>query len=197
MAALRFLGIAAAVLAATLAGVAAASALTGTASQSEPPPAAEQFVPRDGTTRVTPGAADPDGGPRWGVRTYTSREGQSCVEVGRVTPGGRYGRLEANGEVAELPSAPSGVCGDLDVDPVILAINTRAARGGLPARTVLYGQAAPDVEAMTAGAPGRAAAPVALTGERTFVVVAEGIHEASEFPVDVRTRDGEVTRYRW
>lgn len=193
----RILTLALAVLAATIGGVAAASALTGGAAQDDTSAAPPELAPRDGTTRVTPGAADPAGGPQWAVRTYQSKSGNDCVEVGRLSPAGRYGRLEADGRVTELPSAPSGVCGDTTTDPVVLAVDARPEREGVPARTVLYGYARPDVESVSAGAPGRAMQPLELSGDRTFVLVTEGVHSASEFPVDVRTRDGRLEPYRW
>lgn len=192
----RLLVWAAAILGATLAGVTAASALTDGGGPDDRRPAVEQLQPRQGTTRVAPGQADPAGGPRWAVRAYDSEEGLSCVELGRLSAEGRYGRLEPDGKVTELPEGPHGVCGDMAVDPFVFAVTTRPAHRNLPARTVLYGLAGPEVETVSAGAPGRRLAPLQLSGERTFVVVADGLHPVSEFPVDVRLRDGRVKSYR-
>lgn len=194
----RFVLTAAAVLAATLAGVGGASALTGGhdhgPGEHEPGPRVD---PREGSVRVHAASEDPSGGPRWAVRAYESVEGQSCVEAGRVTPAGRYGRLDPGGAVAELPTGPHGTCGDFSVDPVILVVDTRPARGDVAARTVLFGRAGPAVQSVSAGAPGSSMAPLPLSAQRTFLIVAEGIHPPSSFPVDVRMDDGSVRTIRW
>ncbi len=75
--------------------------------------------------------------------------------------------------------------------------DTRPARGDVPPRTVLFGQAGPAVRSVSAGAPGLARAPLPLGAQRTFLIVAEGIHPPASFPVDVRMDDGSVRTIRW
>ncbi|MGA2471142.1 MAG: hypothetical protein ABSG64_10675 [Solirubrobacteraceae bacterium] len=50
-----------------------------------------------GTVRLLPlRAADPAGGPAWGIRVLSTRRGFGCIQVGRIE-NGRFGGLFANG----------------------------------------------------------------------------------------------------
>lgn len=85
-----------------LGGVALASGLIPLGS---PAKVVEQFeLPRSGLGSVTPGSAallpitapDPQGGPPWGLRTFTTSRGAGCLQVGRVVDG-QLGALGADG----------------------------------------------------------------------------------------------------
>jgi hypothetical protein len=63
-------------------------------------------------------AADPDGGPPWGVRVFRSTPGLACVQVGRVYKGklgvlGQDGAFDNDGKFHELTVAAEG-CGSVD-----------------------------------------------------------------------------------
>jgi hypothetical protein len=96
--------------------------------------------PGDGAPRVYRIAEDPSGRePGWGVRVYESGTGLGCVSAGRVDDAGRFGRVDADGRLVELPSAPDGACADLAKHPLALSIRRYASRAGQPARGVVYG----------------------------------------------------------
>ena len=85
-----------------LAGVATASA------GGRPPPPDLQPVPD--SVRVLPIAdPDPDGGAPWGLRIYSTRDGGSCDQVGRVLDG-KLGTVDDQGRFEEAPVRPNG-CG--------------------------------------------------------------------------------------
>src|SRR5439155_1637813 len=82
-----------------------------------PPPGGsllDRIVP--GTTRVLPvRAADPDGGPPWGLRVFRAKSGAFCVQTGRVVNGklgvlGQEGAFHNDGRFHELPVVAEG-CG--------------------------------------------------------------------------------------
>ncbi|HEX8053506.1 MAG TPA: hypothetical protein VF517_10980 [Thermoleophilaceae bacterium] len=61
--------------------------------------------PVTGTGRVAPiRTADPEGGPPWSVRTFRTRGGAECEQVGRVVKG-RLGVIGDDGEFHEAPLA--------------------------------------------------------------------------------------------
>lgn len=65
------------------------------------PPHIDHPVPGSGQVeRIR--AADPDGGPPWGVREFKTRRGYTCVETGRVVDG-RLGLVGDDGAFHEVP----------------------------------------------------------------------------------------------
>jgi hypothetical protein len=126
-----------ALAAAVAAGVASASAIS-TAINPDTAVSPADIRP-DGTgARVPVTAADPDGRPAFAVRVYRSKSGLICPEAGR-TEGGRFGQLDAEGEVEATDVAATGVCQDLSKEPAGYVVNHYPARGKLPARAVVYG----------------------------------------------------------
>ncbi len=102
-----------------LAGVAyAATQLIETGEPVPPPPHSGSLLDRivPGTTRVLPvRAADPDGGPPWGLRVFRAKSGAFCVQTGRVVNGklgvlGQDGAFHNDGRFHELPVVAEG-CG--------------------------------------------------------------------------------------
>ncbi|HEX8085244.1 MAG TPA: hypothetical protein VF529_13210 [Solirubrobacteraceae bacterium] len=125
------------VLLAASAGVAGGTVLVPT-SRDEVDNA--DLEPGDRAPRVYRIAEDPSGRePGWGVRVYESGTGLGCVSAGRVDDAGRFGRVDAEGRLIELPSAPDGACADLAKHPLALSIRRYASRAGQPARGVVYG----------------------------------------------------------
>jgi hypothetical protein len=54
-------------------------------------------------------AADPDGGPPWGVRTFRTTKGFLCAQVGRVAAG-KLGLIGFDGAFHELPARANLAC---------------------------------------------------------------------------------------
>lgn len=87
-------------LAGLLPAAVAAAAVTGAFSPGAPVPRSSAQPAGAPVSRLEPGssrvislrAADPDGGPSWGIRVFRAHTGVTCVQVGRVV-GGRVGVL--------------------------------------------------------------------------------------------------------
>lgn len=173
---------------ATIGGVAAASIIV-------PQPGDEttggpDAVQPDGTPATIDAlAADPSGGPRWGVRVYRSRAGLTCPEPGRVQEGA-FGPVDAEGKVRARPVQASGACVDLSAaDPIGFAIATFRARAGQGARAVLFG-VAPGVQDLRYVTPsGDRRLPRAPDG--AFMVVEAGFGLAGTALVVVPADSGE------
>jgi hypothetical protein len=167
------------VLLATCAGVAAASALVP-AGHDHAREAADAgsagHEPNDDRARVYRLADDPGGRePGWGVRVYESTTGRTCLSAGRVDAQGRFGRAGDDGRLVELPPAPDGACADLGRHPLALSVRQYPARGGHPARAVVYGAVARAdtvVELRCEGGPPRR---LSTAEGRTFLAVAAGV----------------------
>jgi hypothetical protein len=54
-------------------------------------------------------AADPDGGPPWGIRTFSTSAGWQCQQIGRVVDG-RLGVIGGDGSFHALPLQAAGPC---------------------------------------------------------------------------------------
>jgi hypothetical protein len=92
-----------------------ATAATGSFPIGDPLPARHDDpidrigAPVPSSTRLEPiTAPDPDGGPPWGVRTYSTTERWTCVQIGRVVDG-RLGIVGDDGAFHEAPPA-GNVC---------------------------------------------------------------------------------------
>jgi hypothetical protein len=184
----------AAALGAAVLGVSAASAVVGGSQEPTPP----SQVPVAGSERIGPIVPDPAGGRDWAVRTYTSTSGASCVEVGRVSGGGRFGQEDASGTFHALALDESAVCGDLAAEPVIVAVNSYAARAQHEARTVLFGRATPAVAGVLVqrrDAAVEARPRIGSTGG--FVLPLAGRIATSALPVTITLENGRRTVYDW
>lgn len=174
-------------------GVSAASALVS------PRPAAvttPSLVARPGSVSAGHAVPDPAGGIRWAVRRYVSTSGASCVEAGRVSHG-RFGQIRPDGAFSELPVQEGGTCGDLVDEPVLLAINHYPAAGQRPARTVLFGQARPDVASLHVAVRGDAQQPLALGGAREFILPLAGALAPTDLQVRVTLNGGQQLTFDW
>lgn len=179
-----------ALAAAVAAGVASASAIT---AQINPDTAVSppDLQPDGSGARVPVTAADPDGRPAYAVRVYRSRSGLTCPEVGR-TEGGRFGQLDAAGEVKAYGVEATGLCADLDKDPLSVAINHYPARGKFPPRAVVFGvttDAISGVSLTTATGEAR----VRLVGNAYISVVRDDALAGAS--LDVTLTDGSTRSY--
>ncbi|MDT7801717.1 MAG: hypothetical protein QOI78_5150 [Actinomycetota bacterium] len=188
----RLLKLVAAILVAAAVGVSAASAVVG----GQAAPAAQSPEAQAGSDSVDQTAPDPRGGPDWAVRVYTSTTA-ACVELGRVSAG-RFGQLDADGSFYGLPLDEGGTCGDLETDPVILAVNRYPAEDGRGARTVLFGQASrgvTDVHVMRGDGTSRAHPGVGPAGG--FVLPLAGMMSPTVLPTVVTLSDGRHVSFDW
>jgi hypothetical protein len=180
-------------LAAAGLGVSAASAVVGAPAAPTP----QSAVPVAGTERIGPIAPDPVGGLGWALRVYMSTSGGSCVEVGRARAG-RFGHVDAAGTFRALPLDEVGTCGDLAAEPVILAVNTYAARADRAARTVLFGRAGPAVvDVVVQRRDGSVQARPTIGAAGGFLLPLVGTVAPTELPVTITLEDGRRRVYGW
>lgn len=117
-------------------------------------------------------APDPVERQPWGMRTYRSAAGDSCMTAGRVA-GGRLGAIRV-GQFRELPTKASGICGRLDVHHYVMASRVYGASAIPGGRTIVYGlvdRTVTDVAIVTAD--GRSS-PVTIAADGTFMEVHKG-----------------------
>jgi hypothetical protein len=189
----RGVTLAAAALAAAALGLAAGSVIVGTPTV----PGTQNPVPVAGSERIGPTTPDPIAGPAWALRVYASTSGASCVQVGRISRG-RFGQIDEAGAFRPLALGPSGACGDLDAEPVIVSINAYPARVDRDARTVLYGRAAADVTGVLVhcGARSPPARPV-IGATGGFLLPLAGTLAPSDLPLTITLADGRRRTYDW
>lgn len=200
----------------------AAAAVGGVFSTGAPVPRSHYPGTRGPLAALVPGtarvlgvrAADPAGGPPWGVRVFRPRSGVGCVQVARIV-GGRAGVLGLDGAFAgdhrfhALPAQPAlaQACGRrdgaghlfLEGIPGPLSASgdpRRASARGVPAadrRTVVWGLAGPQATRVivVAGAR-RLERDVAAADDGAYLVVLPGA--AGPVRREVVYRDGRRCR---
>ena len=188
----RTVKMAAALVATALLGVSAASAVVGPS----PPPTPQGPVARPGSDRIEQTAPDPGPGLRWAVRSYVSTSGGSCAEVGRLKSG-RFGQVDAAQAFRETPAQEGGTCGDLRVEPVLLAVNHYPARAGPAARTVLFGQARSDVTDVVVTGPDGPQRRLVNGAGGGFILVLPGTVAPTDLPVRITLAGGEQRTFDW
>ncbi len=190
---MRRLGIAVAIVLATLAGVASASVVTSAIGpgSAEGPVQPEEHAASE--MRGQP-VADPDGGARWAVRILDAGSDRRCMTVGR-TDGTAFGPVDASGRVVDTAATIAGSCADPAAEPLQLAIARYAATAGQGARSVLFAIADPAVRSVQVTAPD---GPRLVTPDsaRSLVVVSKGLASAGGWTVSAAMRDGTVRIYR-
>jgi hypothetical protein len=181
-------------LAATGAGIAAASTLVGGPAPFESAPA--HLLP--GPAELVVGARAPDAGGRaqWAVRTYISRTGLLCVERGRLQAG-VFGDMDGGGRFRPRPAGPTGICGDPREDAVVAGVEQAPAMGDEPARTFVIGASLRRPASVTVRPEGGPEAGLAPGPRGSFVGVFEGLREAPELPLAVTLADGAVVSFDW
>jgi hypothetical protein len=117
--------------------------------------------------------AEPAGGPPWGVGTYKSAKGDTCLVLGRVV-GGRLGVIR-EGRFRQLTTRTGGLCAKLGTDHAVFTV--RGYYPGTPSasRAVLYGIVDRTVtRAQLLPSAGGRTAEVEIAPDGTFVVVRRG-----------------------
>lgn len=180
-------------LAATGAGIAAASALVPARQSGEAEP--DHLMPGPAELLLGPRSADPAGAAEWGVRTYVSRTGLLCVERGRVA-GPVFGDLDGEGRVRARPAGPTGICGTAS-SPVVAGIERVAEHEGLPARTFVLGVSLRHPRTVTVAPVGGTPVVLPIGARGSFIGVFEGVREAEDLPLTVELSNGDVTRIDW
>jgi hypothetical protein len=113
-------------------------------------------------------AADPAGAQPWGLRTYQSAGGETCVIVGRVV--GRRLGVVRQGQFKELATSTGGLCGPLD--SVHAVVSTRVpAPSERSGETALYGIVDRTVTSMRVVDAAGKATPVRIAADGTFLLV--------------------------
>jgi hypothetical protein len=117
-------------------------------------------------------ARDPIDHRPWGLRTFKSAGGGTCLALGRVV-GTRLGVVRV-GQFKELPTRKGGVCGPLATQHLVMssrAYSDSAIAGG---RTVLYGIVDRSITSLSLQPSTGRGAAVPIAPDGTFVVVRTG-----------------------
>jgi hypothetical protein len=116
---------------------------------------------------------EPAGGQPWGVGTYKSAQGDTCLVLGRVV-GGRLGVIR-EGRFRQLTTRTGGLCAKLGADHAVFSVrdyyhpSTPSASRG-----VLYGIVDRTVQRVHLRSPQGRTTEVAVAADATFVVVRRG-----------------------
>jgi hypothetical protein len=117
-------------------------------------------------------ARDPLDHRPWGLRTFKSAAGDTCLALGRVV-GTRLGVVRT-GQFKELPTRKGGVCGPLATQHLVMSSRdyfNAAIAGG---RTVLYGIVDRSITRLSLQPETGRSAAVPIAPDGTFVVVRTG-----------------------
>ena len=185
------LPLAVAIILATVAGVASASAFRVGADD---PPAPDPVEPQGAPPgQLGETVADPVGGPPWAVRITPTATGKRCLTVGR-TDGVAFGPVNAAGDIVDTGPSYSGSCAEPGDEPAQVAVarHPDIATGG--ARTVLFGFAEAEVTSIAVSRSGTIEA-IAPDPYHTFLLVREGVAGDDSWTVTVTLTDGTQHSY--
>jgi len=132
------------------------------------------FRPGPGPSQLPLIARDPGGGPAWGVRVYTARNGDRCVVAG-VVNGAALGQM-SDGRFHPYPEGYAGACGH----PGRPFGNAQLDRG----RTLVYGIARPAARRVTIAVGGGRPNPVPTGRGGAFLAVYRGEVLAGDLKID-------------
>jgi hypothetical protein len=187
--------LAAAMLAlATGAGIATASALMPESERFETAP--QHLLPGPAQVVVGARAPDPGGGPDWAVRTYVSRTGGLCAELGRLR-GGVFGDVGADGAFVPRAEGATGTCAGDPAEPLVAAIRHSPATQREAARTVLFGASARGLRELRVSPRGEPDLDLAVGARGSFVAAFAGTRPEQDLPLAARFRDGAAQRVDW
>jgi hypothetical protein len=179
---------------ATGAGIATASALIPETERFETAP--EHLLPGPAPVVVGARAPDPAGGPDWAVRTYVSRRGGLCAELGRLR-GDVFGDVGADGAFAPRHEGATGTCAGDPSERLVAAIRHAPATDGEAARTVLFGASGRGLRELRVSPRGEPGLDLAVGARGSFVAVFAGIRPERELPLAASFRDGAAERVDW
>jgi hypothetical protein len=186
----------AAVITAAIGGLATATALTG--QQSAVPPANS---PADrklaaGTETIPATTGDPDGRAPYGVLSYRSISGKTCVTAGQVR-NGRVGRFSEDGSFAAFDAGDGPPCADYSnmSDALPVDLRRRQTAASRTNALIFYGIARADVASMRFTAPNGSNRTVKPTANRTFITTYPAALGQATFNVLVTMEDGRTVHY--
>jgi hypothetical protein len=138
-------------------------------------------------------AADPHGGPPWGIRVATLRDGRTCTTVGRVHDD-TFGALRGR-ELHPLPLVALDQCVALGRRDVAALWSQYPGENVdlRSARTVVHGLAGGDVSEVIVRR-GAGERRVEISPRRAFVAAFDGLHEPERLPIVARFRNGGARR---
>jgi hypothetical protein len=141
--------------------------------RSDSPGAGDRVEPDPGYRQLAQATAtDPFQKQPWGLRTFRSARGETCVTAGRIVAG----RLSVirNGQFKELPTRTAGLCGPLDTDHVVVTVRDYADSEVKGGRTVLYGVVDRTITSLTVRLD-NAGTPLDVAADGSFIAVRRGV----------------------
>lgn len=117
-------------------------------------------------------ARDPLDHRPWGLRTFKSAGGGTCLALGRVV-GARLGVVHV-GQFKELPTRKGGVCGPLATKHLVMSSRVYSDSAIAGGRTVLYGIVDRSITHLSLQPSTGRGAAVSIAPDGTFVVVRTG-----------------------
>ena len=175
------------IAASCVAGLTAASVVTGSTAQ--PPPSDTAYHARTGSDRLITRARDPKGGPDWAVRSYEGITGLRCLAVGRLDTQ-RFGRVDARGQIDETGVDDSGSCADSG-PPSQLEVSRQPQTPGAPASSVQFGTVDRSrVETLTVTDPSGSVSRIDGAAGAVLVVREETSSTAGAWQIVLTLRDG-------
>jgi len=181
-------------IAATGAGIAAASTLVSGEESFEQAP--EHLLPGPAELMIGAHAPGPRDAPEWAVRTYVGRTGLLCAERGRLAAG-IFGDLGRDGELEPRPAGPTGTCGDTGREPVVAGVERIAAQGDAPASTIVFGASLSRPTGATVLPAGGEPVDLPIGARGSFIAVFDGLREPRSVPLEVTLADGRTLRFAW
>ncbi|MEV4420461.1 hypothetical protein AB0L40_10870 [Patulibacter sp. NPDC049589] len=157
--------------------------------------------PTDGASQLaTVRAADPEGGPAWGVRIGKADGGLVCAGVGQVQ-GDALGIVGRDGRFRALPEQLGGGCVSAPT-PGHPIVATRAVAGdrrdpygvALDGTTVLYGVGGDRLRRVVVRTPDGRARPLKADRDGVFVLALRGLPEQAQPVVDLTWAGGQRRR---
>jgi hypothetical protein len=142
--------------------------------RSDSPGAGDRVEPEPGYRQLAQAsAADPVQEQRWGLRTFRSARGETCIVDGRVV-GGRLGVVRG-GQFKEFSArTPATGCGPLERDHVVVGTDNYVDRDIKGGRTLLFGVVDRTITAVTVRL-GDDATPVGVAADGSFIAVHRGV----------------------
>lgn len=136
----------------------------------------QELAPGSGEGVLAVTAPDPQAPLPWAVRVYTSRSGESCAIAGQLRA--RTLGVIRDGVFRAYRDDERGICADLQQSPLVFGTRYFAS----PARTLVYGRAAPDIDRLRVQGPdGTKTVAPAVGG--AFLLVYEGRVPVAELGV--------------
>lgn len=131
---------------------------------------------------------DPQGkGPEWAVTVFRAKNGQTCVEPGRMQ-GNKAGDFTPDGRrFVPYPIEEGGSCTDLSAVPAGVQITRRLNEN----RTTVHGVAGPKVRQITLTIGG-ASHELAIGRSGAFFTVLDGLLTPDDIDVSATLKDGSV-----